>query len=96
MSRGSLPSGEWRPAGNGPRSAGTGDVCGARAAGRTEGEGRGEADRQAPAGGRRGREERQARGARGPARERRRWAEPRLIVSVSNYSKSISIEIKPS
>jgi hypothetical protein len=34
-------------------------------------------DRRAPTGGGRGREEREARGAHGPARERRRWVEPR-------------------
>jgi hypothetical protein len=86
-SRGSLPIGGWHPAG--PKPAGVGDVRGARAAGRTEG---GErltggsrpqcraaalTDRRAPAGGGRGREEREARGAHGPARERRRWVEPR-------------------
>jgi hypothetical protein len=52
------------------------------------------ADAWAPASGGRGSEERGA-SACGPVRRNAEWAEPRGIVVISNYSKSISNEFKP-
>jgi hypothetical protein len=94
---GSLPTGERRSTGNGPKSAGARAVrtlpTEQRGKGETDGwaaatvPGGGDADEQGPSGSGRGREGREWRaGTRGPAREEKGVVEPRCTVTFSIYS----------